>query len=60
MTKICTKCNRPMAFDPYFNKYVCRQCGYTEQISKTVYIRAHTVSTKKSASLVKTKCIIVK
>ena len=44
MNKICKKCNRMMTYDPYFEKYVCRQCGYTE---KNVCI----VSIKRSSQI---------
>lgn len=27
MTKICSKCNRVMEYEPYFKTYLCRQCG---------------------------------
>lgn len=26
---VCSQCGRMMSYDPYFGKYVCRQCGLT-------------------------------
>lgn len=31
--KVCPACERIMSYDSYFNKYVCRQCGYMEEES---------------------------
>lgn len=39
MTRICSKCNRIMAYDPYFEKYVCRQCGHTEKTACIVSVK---------------------
>jgi ribosomal protein S27AE len=36
-SKMCPKCNSTMAYDPYFKKIVCRQCGYTRVPSNDDY-----------------------
>lgn len=32
-SKICPRCNHIISYDSYFGKYVCRQCGYVDEIS---------------------------
>ena len=49
MIKICNKCNRIMAYEPYFKKYICRQCGYEVDVKKAIVvkIKANIITVKK-------------
>lgn len=58
MTRICTKCNRTMAYDPYFGKYVCRQCGHTEKTSCVVSVKRR--GQTRSTYILKNVCAIAK
>ena len=31
MTNICSKCLSTITYDSYFKKYICRNCGHTEE-----------------------------
>ena len=50
MSKICKECNRMMTYDPYFEKYVCRQCGRTEKIVCIVPIKRNSQIKKSNSS----------
>lgn len=46
VNKICPKCNRIMAYDPYFKANICRQCGTTEKIN-TIEITSRKITGTK-------------
>lgn len=53
-SKICPNCNHIISYDSYFGKYVCRQCGYVDELSyseKKLGDVAHSLASYSGASI---------